>query len=486
MEPTLKEGLTFDDVLLQPAHSDILPANVNVTSYLTSGVPINIPLCSAAMDTVSDARLSIAIAREGGIGFVHKNMTVLEQAAAVRKVKRSESHVIDHPLTLGPDQPLSDALTIMRTKNISGLPVIKDGKIVGILTHRDMRYLEDESVKVSDLMTKNVITAPEGIDMSQAQSILHENRIEKLPVVNSRGELKGLITMRDIEMRIQFPNANKDDKGRLKVGGAVGISADSFDRVGELIRADVDVILIDTAHGHSANVIELAKMIKKKYDIPLIAGNVATAEGTKALIDAGVDTVKVGIGPGSICTTRVVTGVGVPQITAIFDCAEVTRKAGKMLIADGGIKYSGDITKAIAAGANTVMIGSLFAGVEESPGETILYQGRSFKAYRGMGSIAAMKKGSSDRYYQENARDDELIPQGIEGMVPYKGNLSAMIYQLIGGLRAGMGFCGVDTIADLQKNARFVKISPASVRESHPHSVRITKESPNYFQYNNS
>ena len=482
----MKDALTFDDVLLVPARSEVLPKDTDVSSFIAPDETIKLPICSAAMDTVSDSTLSIAIAREGGIGFIHKNMSIEEQAAAVRKVKRSESHTIENPITLSPHQKLADAVEIMRTHHISGLPVVENGKIVGILTNRDMRFVKDMSTPVTELMTKEVITAPEGITMTKAQGILQKNRIEKLPVVNTRGELKGLITVRDIEIRIKYPNANKDVRGRLKVGGAVGISRDSMERVDELVKANVDILLVDTAHGFSKNVIDLVKEIKGKHDLPLVAGNIATADGADALIDAGADAVKVGIGPGSICTTRIVTGVGVPQITAIMDCAAVARKRGKVCIADGGIKYSGDISKAIAAGADVVMIGSLFAGTEESPGETILYEGRTFKAYRGMGSISAMSKGSSDRYYQENVDREELIPQGIEGMVPYKGSLSKMIYQLVGGLRAGMGFCGVSTIRQMQTNAGFMKVTPASVSEGHPHSVTITKESPNYFHHRNS
>jgi len=482
----VKDALTFDDVLLVPARSEVLPKDTDVSSFIAPDETIKLPICSAAMDTVSDSTLSIAIAREGGIGFIHKNMSIEEQAAAVRKVKRSESHTIENPITLSPHQKLADAVEIMRTHHISGLPVVENGKIVGILTNRDMRFVKDMSTPVTELMTKEVITAPEGITMTKAQGILQKNRIEKLPVVNTRGELKGLITVRDIEIRIKYPNANKDVRGRLKVGGAVGISRDSMERVDELVKANVDILLVDTAHGFSKNVIDLVKEIKGKHDLPLVAGNIATADGADALIDAGADAVKVGIGPGSICTTRIVTGVGVPQITAIMDCAAVARKRGKVCIADGGIKYSGDISKAIAAGADVVMIGSLFAGTEESPGETILYEGRTFKAYRGMGSISAMSKGSSDRYYQENVDREELIPQGIEGMVPYKGSLSKMIYQLVGGLRAGMGFCGVSTIRQMQTNAGFMKVTPASVSEGHPHSVTITKESPNYFHHRNS
>lgn len=482
----MKDALTFDDVLLVPARSEVLPKDTDVSSFIAPDETIKLPICSAAMDTVSDSTLSIAIAREGGIGFIHKNMSIEEQAAAVRKVKRSESHTIENPITLSPHQKLADAVEIMRTHHISGLPVVENGKIVGILTNRDMRFVKDMSTPVTELMTKEVITAPEGITMTKAQGILQKNRIEKLPVVNTRGELKGLITVRDIEIRIKYPNANKDVRGRLKVGGAVGISRDSMERVDELVKANVDILLVDTAHGFSKNVIDLVKEIKGKHDLPLVAGNIATADGADALIDAGADAVKVGIGPGSICTTRIVTGVGVPQITAIMDCAAVARKRGKVCIADGGIKYSGDISKAIAAGADVVMIGSLFAGTEESPGETILYEGRTFKAYRGMGSISAMSKGSSDRYYQENVDREELIPQGIEGMVPYKGSLSKMIYQLVGGLRAGMGFCGVSTIRQMQTNASFMKVTAASVSEGHPHSVTITKESPNYFHHRNS
>jgi len=479
----VKEGLTFDDVLLIPAMSKVLPSRVDVRTKLTKRIRLNIPIVSAAMDTVTEADLAIALAREGGIGIIHKNLSIIEQAEQVDRVKRSESGLITNPITLSPDQLVSEAKEVMRRYRISGLPVTKDGILVGILTARDLRFLEREDVKVSEVMTRdNLITASEGITLEKATKILHENRIEKLPVVDRKGRLKGLITVKDIQKRADFPNACKDEEGRLRVGAAVGVGTDALDRVQALIDADVDVIVIDTAHAHSKNVFDTVARIRKKFkDVQLIAGNVATAKAARDLIKLGVDAIKVGIGPGAICTTRVIAGIGVPQITAIMDCAEVADKAGVPLIADGGIKYSGDIVKAIAAGADSVMIGSLFAGTDESPGEIIYYEGKSYKVYRGMGSIEAMKKGSKDRYFQEDIMEEsKFVAEGIEGRVSYKGSLASNVFQLIGGLRAGMGYCGARNIEELKKKARFIKITQAGLRESHPHDVIITKEAPNY------
>ncbi len=482
MERDIRTGLTFDDVLLVPSYSEVLPRDVDVSTKLTNKITLNIPLLSAAMDSVTEARMAIAIAQEGGIGIIHKNLTVEEQAQQVDKVKKYESVVILRPKTLEPEQRVADALKIMREEQISGFPVVKgDGVLVGIVTNRDLRFEEDPEKKISEIMTKNVVTAPPDISIEEAKRVLHKHRIEKLPLVDSSGRLKGLITMTDIEKRERFPNSCKDELGRLRVGAAVGVSFDRDERVDALLRAGADCIVIDTAHGHSKGVIESVKDIKKNFDCQLIAGNVATKEGAEALIKAGVDAVKVGVGPGSICTTRIVTGIGVPQITAIMDAVSVARKKGIPVIADGGIKYSGDVTKALAAGAHSVMIGGLFAGTEESPGETILYQGRTFKLYRGMGSIEAMKKGSKDRYYQDDVESElKLVPEGIEGRVPHKGPLASTIYQLIGGLKAGMGYLGCRTIEELHKKARFVKLTPAGLRESHVHDVVITKEAPNY------
>jgi IMP dehydrogenase len=476
------EGLTFDDVLLVPGKSEVLPHEAALQTQLTPKIKLNIPLMSAGMDTVTESRLAIAIAREGGIGIIHKNMTIDDQAMYVDKVKRSEHGVITDPFFLHPDRPLSEALSLMEKFRISGVPIVVEGKLVGIITNRDLRFETDFTRVISDVMTKdNLVTAPEGTNLKQAEKILQKHKVEKLPIVDSVGNLRGLITIKDIEKAIQYPQSAKDSQGRLLAGAAVGVTNDTLDRVGALVDVRVDVITIDTAHGHSVGVLEMVRKVKEKYpDIELIAGNVATAEATRALIEAGADSVKVGIGPGSICTTRVVAGIGVPQITAVMDCAEEAAKHGIPVIADGGVKYSGDVTKALAAGANVVMIGSLFAGTEESPGETVIYKGRSFKSYRGMGSIGAMEKGSKDRYFQEGTDARKLVPEGIEGIVPYRGTLADIVYQLIGGLRSGMGYCGTRTISELQKNTQFIKITAASLRESHPHDITITKEAPNY------
>ena len=478
------EGLTFDDILLVPEKSAILPKEVDVSTKFSRNIDINIPLVSAAMDTVTESRLAIAIAREGGIGIIHKNMSIGEQAEEVDKVKRSESGVIVDPISLSPEKSVREAIELMAKYHISGIPIVnKEKRLVGILTNRDIRFLEEEDkrLKIAEIMTKeNLITAPLGTTLEEAKKILHKNRIEKLPIVNKNFILKGLITIKDIEKVEKFPNACKDTKGRLRVGAAVGVSRDTMERVEALVNAKVDVIVVDTAHGHSTRVIEVIKEIKRNFGIELVGGNVATFEGAESLIKAGIDALKVGIGPGSICTTRVVSGVGVPQVSAIQECKRAAKKYHIPLIADGGVKYSGDITKALAVGADSVMIGSLFAGTEESPGEVVLYKGRSYKEYRGMGSIGAMKKGSKDRYFQEEAEDDKLVPEGIEGRVSYKGPLSACVYQLLGGVRSGMGYCGVKNIKELQGKTKFVQITSAGLRESHPHDIIITKEAPNY------
>lgn len=476
----LKAGLTFDDVLLIPAKSEILPRDVDTTTYLTKNIKLNIPLMSAGMDTVTESRLAVAMAREGGIGIIHKNMTIEQQAMEVDKVKRSEHGVITDPISLSPDHLVSDALEIMARYRISGVPITVDNVLVGILTNRDLRFESDYSRPIRDVMTKdNLVTAPVGTNLEGAKQILLRHKVEKLPIVDSQNHLKGLITIKDIEKARIYPNSAKDSKGRLLAGAAVGVSKDMMERAAALVDARVDVICVDTAHGHSRGVLEAVEALKSKYpDVDIIAGNVATAEATRDLIEAGADCVKIGIGPGSICTTRVVAGIGVPQITAIVDCAEEGAKHGIPIIGDGGIKYSGDITKAIAAGANVVMIGSLFAGTEESPGDIEIYQGRSFKVYRGMGSLGAMKEGSKDRYFQEN--EQKLVPEGIEGRVPYKGPLSETVYQLVGGLRAGMGYCGTANIRALMTETNFIRITGAGLRESHPHDVTITKEAPNY------
>lgn len=477
----VKEGLTFDDVLLIPAKSEVLPKDVAVETYLTKNIKLGIPLMSAGMDTVTTSKLAIAIAREGGIGIIHKNMTIEQQAEEVDRVKRSESGVITNPIHLQRHNYVYEAEELMAKYKISGIPIVDDDmKLVGILTNRDLRFITNYNLPIDDVMTKDqLVTGPVGTTLEEAQGILQVHKIEKLPLVDSQNRLKGLITIKDIEKAKQYPSSAKDADGRLVVGAAVGVSADIEARVAALVEAQVDCIVIDTAHGHSKGVIDTVAKVRKAYpNLDIIAGNVATAEATRDLIKAGVDAVKVGIGPGSICTTRVIAGIGVPQVTAVYDCAKVGREYGIPIIADGGVKYSGDIVKAIAAGANVVMIGSLLAGTDESPGETIIYQGRSYKVYRGMGSIGAMKDGSKDRYFQENAQ--KLVPEGIEGRVPYKGPLSDTVYQLVGGLRAGMGYCGTKDIRDLQDNGKFIKISSASLVENHPHDIHITKEAPNY------
>ncbi len=479
-EKVLREGLTFDDVLLVPQKSEVLPNQVSLKSQLTPTLVLNIPICSAAMDTVTESRMAIAMAREGCMGFIHKNMTIEEQASHVDKVKRSEHGVITDPFFLSPDHLVSDANELMARYKISGVPITRDGLLVGILTNRDLRFETDYSRRISEVMTsKNLVTAPVGTSMEEAKAILAAHRIEKLPIVDGKGYLKGLITIKDIEKAIQYPNSAKDVNGRLIAGAAIGVTGDVLERVAALVAAKVDIVALDTAHGHSAGVMKALERIKAAYpNLPVVAGNVATAQATADLIKSGADVVKVGIGPGSICTTRVVAGIGVPQITAILDCAEEADKYGKKIIGDGGIKYSGDITKAIACGAAAVMLGSLLAGTEESPGESEIFQGRSFKVYRGMGSMAAMAKGSKDRYFQEGA--SKLVPEGVEGRVPYKGSVSDSIYQLAGGLRSGMGYCGAQDVGSLQANAKFVRITSAGLRESHPHDIYITKEAPNY------
>ena len=476
-----KEGLTFDDVLLIPAKSDILPADVSLKTRLTNKISLNIPLLSAAMDTVTEANLAIAIAREGGAGTIHKNMTIEAQVDHVDRVKRSENGVITNPIFLGPDNYVYEAEALMHKFKISGVPVCDENKrVIGIITNRDMRFLVDFNQKISDVMTKeNLVLAPEGTTLSEAQEILRRNKIEKLPLVNANNELKGLITIKDIEKAYKYPNSAKDSKGRLICGAAIGVTADCLDRAGALLAAGADFLVLDSAHGHSQGIINKVYEVKNAFpETQIIAGNIATGAAARELIEAGADAVKVGIGPGSICTTRVVAGIGVPQVTAICDAAEVADKYGIPVIADGGLKYSGDIVKAIAAGASTVMIGSMFAGCEESPGAEELYQGRRFKVYRGMGSIAAMQNGSKDRYFQQNNK--KLVPEGVEGRVPYKGALADTIYQLMGGLRSGMGYCGAATIDALRENGQFVRITGAGLRESHPHDINITKEAPNY------
>jgi len=477
-----REGLTFDDVLLIPAESNIVPKQVSLVSNLTRKIQLNVPILSAAMDTVTEGKMAIALAREGGIGILHKNMTIEQQVAEVDKVKRSESGMIVKPITLASDNTLREALALMNRYSISGIPVVDDGQLKGILTNRDIRFETNLDQRISERMTKeNLITAPEGTTLEKAEEILQQHRIEKLLVVDNEGRLKGLITVKDILKKKRFPNAAKDDYGRLRVGAAVGVGKDSLLRAEQLTNEQVDVLVVDTAHGHSANVINAVRELKRRFPkVDIIAGNVATPEATLALIDAGVDAVKVGIGPGAICTTRVIAGVGVPQLTAILDCAEVATKAGIPIIADGGIRYSGDIAKALAAGASTVMLGSLLAGLDESPGETVLYEGRVYKSYRGMGSIAAMSKGSSDRYFQEGESAEKLVPEGIEGIVPYKGSLADTIHQLSGGVRSAMGYCGAATVAEFQKKGRFIRVTQASIQESHPHNVKISKEAPNY------
>jgi IMP dehydrogenase len=478
-----KEAITFDDVLLEPAKSDIIPSEADITTRLTRKIALNIPLLSAAMDTVTDSRMAVAMAQQGGMGIIHKNLPPEVQAEEVDRVKRSESGMIVNPITMSPEQRIHEAMEVMKKYGISGLPITSKGKLVGILTNRDLRFETRLDLKIADLMTKeNLITVPVGTTLENAKAILHRHRVEKLLVVDDKYRLRGLITVKDIQKKIAYPNACKDSLGRLRVGAAVGATGDFLDRAAALVRAGVDALVVDTAHGHSSRVISAVKHIKRKFpDLDVIAGNVASEAGTRDLIRAGADTVKVGMGPGSICTTRVVSGSGVPQITAILNCAKAARRARIPLIADGGIKYSGDITKALAAGADCVMIGSLLAGTDESPGETILYQNRSYKVYRGMGSLEAMKAGSRDRYGQEDVSlEKKLVPEGIEGMVPYKGSIEVMIPQLTGGLRAGMGYCGCRTINELRRRGRFIRITSFGLKESHVHDVLVTKEAPNY------
>ena len=474
------EGITFDDVLLIPAKSDFVPSQANTRTRLTDNITINIPIVSAAMDTVTEARLAIALAQEGGIGIIHKNLTIEAQKREVAKVKRSEHGVILDPVTLSPNQPVRRAQQLMSEQNVSGIPIVEGKKLVGILTRRDLKFLKDYDAEISSVMSKgNLVTGPAGTTLEQAREILRERKVEKLLLVNGKGELAGLITMRDIDRVQQYPISARDQRGRLRVGAAVSVH--DYERVEALIAADVDIIVVDTAHGHSQNVIETVKKIKAGHNIDVIAGNIATGEAAEDLIAAGANAVKIGIGPGAICTTRIISGVGVPQVSAIIDCARVAEKHGIPVIADGGIKQSGDITKSIAAGASSVMIGSLFAGLKESPGQLVIYKGRQFKEYRGMGSLGAMVKGSAERYGQSSSTEvSKLVPEGVEGRVPYRGMLSDFVYQLVGGLRAGMGYCGAQNIEELRKNSRFVRVSAASVHESHPHDIQITKEAPNY------
>ena len=480
MGKIIGEGITFDDVLLVPAYSEVTPNMIDLTTYLTKKIKLNIPMMSAGMDTVTEHRMAIAMARQGGIGIIHKNMSIEAQAEEVDKVKRSENGVITDPFFLSPEHTLLDAENLMRKFRISGVPITENGKLVGIITNRDLKFETDFNKKIKESMTsENLITAPEGITLEDAKAILAKARKEKLPIVDKDFNLKGLITIKDIEKQIKYPLSAKDELGRLLCGAAVGITANMMDRVDALVNAHVDVIVVDSAHGHSLNILNAVKKIKAAYPgLQVIAGNVATGAATKALIEAGVDAVKVGIGPGSICTTRVVAGIGVPQITAIMDCYEAAKESGIPIIADGGIKYSGDMTKALAAGANVCMMGSMFAGCDEAPGTFELYQGRKYKVYRGMGSLAAMENGSKDRYFQENAK--KLVPEGVEGRVAYKGNVEDTVFQLVGGIRSGMGYCGCPTIEELKANGQFVKISAASLKESHPHDIHITKEAPNY------
>ena len=480
MGKIIGEGITFDDVLLVPAYSEVIPNQVELSTWLTKKVKLNIPMMSAGMDTVTEHRMAIAMARQGGIGIIHKNMSIEEQADEVDKVKRSENGVITDPFFLSPEHTLADANDLMAKFRISGVPITEGKKLVGIITNRDLKFEEDFSRKIKECMTsEGLVTAREGVTLEEAKKILAKSRKEKLPIVDENFNLKGLITIKDIEKQIKYPLSAKDELGRLLCGAAVGITSNVMARVDALVKAHVDVVVVDSAHGHSANILRTVREIKDKYpDLQLIAGNVATGEATKALIEAGVDAVKVGIGPGSICTTRVVAGIGVPQITAIMDCYEAAKESGIPIIADGGIKYSGDMTKAIAAGANVCMMGSIFAGCDESPGEFELYQGRKYKVYRGMGSIAAMENGSKDRYFQEDAK--KLVPEGVEGRVAYKGHVEDTVFQLVGGIRSGMGYCGAKDIETLKRTGKFVKISSASLKESHPHDIHITKEAPNY------
>ena len=481
-EKIIGMGITFDDVLLVPARSSVQPHQANVATRLTKEIELKIPIVSAAMDTVTEADFAIALAREGGIGFIHKNMSPEAQAGQVDMVKRSESGVIANPITLGPDNRVKDARVVMKKYHISGVPITEKGILVGILTNRDLRFIENDSIPIREVMTsEGLVVAPEGTTAEQSKKLLHRHRIEKLPVVDNENRLLGLITFKDMKKELDYPNACKDAAGRLRVGAAIGVGDDALKRMEMLVEAGVDVVTIDTAHGHSTNVIETLVKIKTRYkNAQVVAGNIATAQAARDLIKNGADAIKIGMGPGAICTTRVVAGAGVPQITAIMDCAQVAMKLGIPIIADGGIKYSGDIVKAVVAGADCVMIGSLFAGTDETPGEIVLYEGRSFKAYRGMGSISAMKEGSKDRYGQEGVEVGKLVAEGIEGRVAYKGKLSDSVFQLVGGLKSGMGYCGVKTVDDLKKKGKFIKISPAGLKESHPHDVVITKEAPNY------
>jgi IMP dehydrogenase len=476
-------GFTFDDILLVPGYSEVHPNQIDTSSFMTGGISLHTPICSAAMDTVTEARLAIALAREGGIGILHRNMTIDEQVREADKVKRSESGVIVDPFYLAPKDKVSRAMELMAHYHISGVPIVdKSLRLVGIITNRDLRFISDYEQPIDNVMTKdNILTAPIGTDLDSAKNILNSRKVEKLPIVDADGRLMGLITIKDIQKAKDFPSATKDSKGRLRIGAAIGTGSDYMDRLDALVASNIDVIVVDTAHGHSKSVLTAIKNIRKKYpDIQLVGGNIATAEAAAALIDAGVDAVKVGIGPGSICTTRIIAGIGVPQVAAIMNVAGVAHAAGRKVIADGGIRYSGDIVKALAAGADCVMIGSLFAGTEESPGEAVIYRGRSFKSYRGMGSLGAMKCGSKDRYFQEGADEDKLVPEGIEGLVPHKGTLSAIVFQMVGGIRSGMGYVGAANIAELHRKARFIEVTSASMKESHPHDVVITKEAPNY------
>lgn len=479
-EKFVKEGLTFDDVLLIPAESNVLPKETDVKTKLTKKISLNIPIMSSAMDTVTESKMAIALAREGGIGIIHKNMSIERQMDEVDKVKRSENGVIVNPFFLTPEHYVYDANALMGKYKISGVPICEGKKLVGIITNRDLRFIKDYNIKIKEVMTReNLVTAPVGTTLEQAKAILMQHKIEKLLIVDDNGELKGLITIKDIEKSVQYPNSARDDSGRLLCGAAIGVTNDVLDRVAALVKAQVDVLVLDSAHGHSHGILDCIRKIKAKYpDVQLIAGNVATAEGTAALIEAGADAVKVGIGPGSICTTRVVAGIGVPQITAVYDSACAAQKYNVPIIADGGIKYSGDVMKALAAGANVVMIGSLLAGCEEAPGESEIYQGRRFKVYRGMGSLGAMANGSKDRYFQEDAK--KLVPEGVEGRVPYKGPVSDTIFQMMGGIRSGMGYCGCNNFEELHEKSRFIKITGAGLKESHPHDIYITKEAPNY------
>ncbi len=481
-DKVLGEALTFDDVLVVPRYSDVNPSEVDTRAQLTRSIQLNVPITSAAMDTVSESRLCVALAREGGLGFIHKNLSPEDQAEHVRRVKRSESGMITDPVSLAPHASVDEALQLMSHYRFSGVPIVEGRKLVGILTNRDLRFVQDTSVPVRDLMTrKNLVTARESTTLREAERILHQNRIEKLPIVDDEGNLVGLITVKDIQKKLDYPNACKDERGRLRVGAALGVSADVDERLERLVDVGVDVVAIDSAHGHSKNVIDLVKRVKQAHpELQVLAGNVVTADAVRDLVRAGADAVKVGMGPGSICTTRVIAGIGMPQVTAVMQCVRAAADSGTPIVADGGIRYSGDITKALAAGAHCVMIGGLFAGTEESPGETILYKGRSYKAYRGMGSIGAMPEGSADRYFQSSGSASKMVAEGVEGRVPYKGTLRDLVYQLVGGLRAGMGYCGVQNIDALRTETRFMRVSSAGVMENHPHDIALSKEAPNY------